>query len=128
MLNQSELSEKNSFRNSLLDWVLRIGIAGIFVLFGAEKFSAAPASPWVQLFAKLGAGQWLRLLTGAVEVTGAMLLLIPRTVLAGLALLGSAMAGAILILVFVLHHPGNALLSSAILAALTLFWAVRRVR
>jgi len=126
MIEHSDLPAENSFRNSLGDWILRIGIAVIFLLFGWEKFSADPGSPWIKLFAKMGTGQWLRYLTGVVEVAGAILLLIPRTVLAGLALLGSAMAGAILILVFVLHHPGNAVLASTILAGLTIFWASRR--
>jgi len=126
MLEHSDPPLENSFRNSLGDWVLRIGIAVIFLLFGSEKFSTDPGSPWIKLFAKMGTGPWLRYLTGIVEVVGAMLLLIPRTVLAGLALLGSAMAGAVLILVFVLHHPGSAVLASTILAGLTIFWASRR--
>ena len=126
MLEHSDPSAENPFRNSLGDWVLRIGIAVTFLLFGWEKFSTDPGSPWVRLFAKMGTGQWLRYLTGIVEVAGAILLLIPRTVLAGLALLGSTMAGAVLILVFVLHHPANAILAFTILAGLTIFWASRR--
>lgn len=126
MLEHSEPAVQTSSRNSLGDWILRIGIAVVFVLFGMEKFSSDPGSPWVKLFAKMGTGQWLRYLTGLVEVAGSILLLIPRTVLAGLALLGSTMAGAILILVFVLHHPGNALLALTILGVLTIFWASRR--
>jgi len=126
MLEHSDPSAENSFRNSLGDWFLRIGIALVFLLFGLEKFSADPGSPWIRLFVQMGTGQWLRYFTGTVEVAGAILLLIPRTVLAGLALLGSTMAGAVLILAFVLHHPRNAVLDSTILVVLTIFWASRR--
>ena len=74
-------------RNALGDWILRGGIAVLFVLFGAEKFSSTPDSPWVNLFQQIGAGQWFRYFTGIVEVLGSVLLLIPWTVAAGLALL-----------------------------------------
>jgi uncharacterized membrane protein YphA (DoxX/SURF4 family) len=126
MIESPKPPQDHSFRNSLGDWALRAGIAITFLLFGLEKFSSDPGSPWVKFFASIGAGQWFRCLTGVVEVAGAILLLTPRTVLAGLALLGSSMAGAILILVFVVHRPANAFLASAILIALTIFWASRR--
>ena len=77
MLEHSDPSAENSFRNSLGDWFLRIGIALVFLLFGLEKFSADPGSPWIRLFVQMGTGQWLRYFTGTVEVAGAILLLIP---------------------------------------------------
>jgi hypothetical protein len=126
MFQRSARSPDHSLLNSLSDRALRAGIAATFLLFGMEKLFADPGSLWVRLFALIGAGPWFREFTAVVEVAGAILLLTSRTVLAGLALLGSAMAGAILILVFVLHRPGNAFLASCILIALTVFWAIRR--
>ena len=49
----------------------------------------------VEMFAKLGAGQWFRYLTGALEVIGAVGLLVPRAAFYGAALLAVVMVGAI---------------------------------
>jgi hypothetical protein len=51
---------------------------------------------------------WFRYFTGAVQIVGAALVLIPRTCLIGVAILASTMVGAALIWIFVLHAPGNA--------------------
>ncbi|AHH95195.1 DoxX family protein [Kutzneria albida] len=62
----------------------------------------------VQMFDQMGFGQWLRYLTGALELAGAIGLLIPR--LAGLAALGlvGVMVGATLTQVLVLGAPAMA--------------------
>src|ERR1022692_3826214 len=73
-------------RNPMGDWVVRGGVAVFFVIFGMEKFSSDPGSHWVKLFEQIGAGVWFRYFTGVVEVLGGLLVLIPRTALAGLAL------------------------------------------
>ena len=49
----------------------------------------------VELFARLGAGQWIRYLTGALEVLGAVGLLVPRATFYGAVLLATMMVGAI---------------------------------
>ena len=49
----------------------------------------------VELFARLGAGQWIRYLTGALEVLGAVGLLFPRATFYGAVLLATMMVGAI---------------------------------
>ena len=59
-------------RNALGEWILRGGVAILFILFGAKKFSSGPRSHWVDLFQEMGAGQWFRYLTGVVEVLGAL--------------------------------------------------------
>jgi putative oxidoreductase len=74
-------------------WVLQGLAAAAFLAAGGSKLAAAPAM--VEMFAKLGAGQWFRYLTGALEVIGAVALLIPRTAFYGAALLAVVMAGAI---------------------------------
>jgi len=99
-----------------------------FVLFGAEKFSSNPESPWVRLFQQIGAGQWFRSFTDVVEVLGGVLVLIPWTVTAGLLLLACTMASAVLILVFVLGRPGDSIVSGVIFLALAAFWWNRRGR
>lgn len=66
-------------------WVLQVALAAEFIVnAGAGKLLGSEQS--VQLFADIGAGQWLRYLTGALEVAGGLGLLVPR--LSGLAALG----------------------------------------
>jgi uncharacterized membrane protein YphA (DoxX/SURF4 family) len=49
----------------------------------------------VEMFAKLGAGQWFRYLTGALEVIGGVALLVPRAAFYGAVLLAAVMVGAL---------------------------------
>jgi DoxX-like family len=53
-------------------------LALVFVYFGASKFGAHVIF-WIELFARIGIGQWFRYFTGSLEVICAVLLLIPRT-------------------------------------------------
>lgn len=114
-------------RNSLTDWVLRGSIALAFLLFGRDKFNSAPGSQWVTFFAQVGLGQWFRIFTGVVEVLGAVLVLIPWTVSAGLALLACTMAGAVLVHIFVMHHPFNGVIPLIFLIGLVVFARNRRM-
>jgi uncharacterized membrane protein YphA (DoxX/SURF4 family) len=112
-------------RNALTDWALRGGIAVAFVMFGADKFTDS-GHQWVKLFEQIGVGQWFRYFTGVVEVLGGVLVLIPWTVTAGLALLAATMAAAALIWVFVIGQPANGIVGGAICVGLVLFWLNRR--
>jgi putative oxidoreductase len=76
-------------------WILQVFLAALFLYFGATKL-IAPGVFWVDMFAKIGIGQWFRYFTGAVEVAGAVLLLIPKTSAIGASLLACVMAGAVL--------------------------------
>ena len=80
-------------------WVLQIAAAGMFLMVGFLKLSGNPQL--VGLFKAIGLGQWLRYLTGSLEVAGAILLLIPRT--SGLAalMLAVVMVGAVITHVFI---------------------------
>jgi uncharacterized membrane protein YphA (DoxX/SURF4 family) len=115
-------------RNVLGDWAVRGGIALAFVLFGADKFPSNPDSQWVKLFQQIGVGQWFRYFTGVVEILGAVLVLIPWTATAGLAILTCTMAGAFLILVFVVGRPADSIFSGALFIGLSTFWWSRRER
>ncbi len=81
-------------------WILQILAASAFLLAGGLKL--AGAEPMVSMFDKIGLGQWFRYLTGGMEVTGAILLLVPTTVVLGGALLVMTMLGAIATHLFVL--------------------------
>ncbi|HSZ55657.1 MAG TPA: DoxX family protein [Tepidisphaeraceae bacterium] len=74
-------------------WALQ-GLAALaFLAAGGSKLAAAPAM--VEMFAKIGAGQWFRYLTGALEVFGAVALFVPRAAFYGALLLAMVMLGAI---------------------------------
>jgi putative oxidoreductase len=94
--------------NAASDWAIRVTIAFLYFLIGAGKFSSRPGSHWVAMFEQIHAGQWFRYLTGVVESSAALLVLIPRTAIFGLALLSCTMLCASLIVAFVLHQPGEA--------------------
>jgi uncharacterized membrane protein YphA (DoxX/SURF4 family) len=111
------LSE-NEPRNAIGDWVIRLGVACVFVIFGSEKFSSNPGSHWVKLFHEIGAGDWFRYCAGAVEIAGGLLVLVPRIALAGLALLALTMAAAVVIVAFVLGRPGDSVFPGLLLVAL----------
>jgi len=123
MFEQATLREP---RNVLGDWILRGAIAIVFVLFGVEKFPSNPGSPWVKLFQQIGVGQWFRYFTGVVEVLGGVLVLIPWTATAGLALLACTMAAAVLILVVVIGRPGDSIVSASFFIGLAAFWWISR--
>ena len=87
------------------------------------KLSGSPVM--VDMFAEIGAGQWFRYLVGALEVAGAIGLLVPR--LCGLAALGlvGLMTGAVVTNVFVLDES-PAMAAAFLLVAALVAW-FRRV-
>jgi len=113
-------------RNPIGDWALRGAIGLAFVVFGWEKFDAH--SMWPQFFRDVGIGQWFRYFTGVVEILGGVLLLIPPTAVIGLSMLAVTMAGAALIHIFVLGHPGNSVIPLVFFVGLGAFWFSRRNR
>ena len=97
-------------------WALQGLAALVFLAAGGSKLAAAPAM--VEMFAKLGAGQWFRYLTGALEVLGAVTLLVPRAAFYGALLLATVMVGAIVTHVAVVGgSPIPALVLLAIVGA-----------
>jgi putative oxidoreductase len=101
-----------------------IAACAVFVGVGLTKF--ASESLWVKLFARIGLGDWFRYLTGALQVTGGLLFLIPRTVYVALALAGVTMVGAIIVHLFVLDTGvGGAVIPLALLIFIVAV-AVRR--
>ncbi|WP_020575379.1 DoxX family protein [Actinopolymorpha alba] len=97
-------------------WVGQVLLASQFAMAGIFKLSGDPTM--VAMFDDIGAGQWLRYVVGALEVAGALGLLIPR--LYGLAALGLAalMVGATVTNVFVLDASPWLALGFLVLAAL----------
>lgn len=100
-------------RPDVLGLAIRVSLALAFVVFGWEKFAGGE---WTALFQQIGVGDWLRYLTGGLQMTGAALLLLPRAARAGAALIGLTMAGAIGAHLFVLPTSiGGAIIPAAFL-------------
>ncbi len=86
-------------RGDVLLLSLQIVLAALFLYEGVDKFSERRL--WLRVFDEIGFGQWFRYFTGVVEVSGAVMLLIPRTTLLAVALLLCTMIGALLVHVLV---------------------------
>ena len=82
-------------------WTLQGVIAAAFLAAGFAKLAGVPFM--VDLFAQIGLGQWFRIVTGVVEVAGAVALLIPGLASIGALWLGATMVGAVATHLFVLH-------------------------
>lgn len=70
------------------------------------------------MFAKIGFGDWFRYLTGALEVLGGLLLVIPITTRIGAGLLVAVMAGAIFFHVFVLGDPFSSIINLGLIVGI----------
>jgi putative oxidoreductase len=104
-------------RNAIGAWVLQGLLAAAFLAAGGAKL--AGAAMMVQIFDQIGVGQWFRIVTGLVEVAGAVALLVPGFAALGAAWLGATMFFAVLTHLFILHSsaiPAVILLALNVLA------------
>jgi putative oxidoreductase len=106
-------------------WLPRIALGVLFVYIGQTKFNSNPGSEWFQIFERIGLGQWLRYLTGVMQVTGGVLLLIPRTLTIGAAMLACTMIGAAFVDAFVLRAP-LFIIPMMLLFAIFVIWVTSR--
>ena len=102
--------------DTLMTWLPRIAVAVAFLGFGYQKFEGDPM--WVRVFDRIGFGQWFRYLTGATQIGGAVLVLIPRTFLIGIGVLSCTMIGAMTFWIVVARQPFAAIIPGFVLAAL----------
>lgn len=103
-------------------WALQLLLAANFLLTGGGKLSGM--EQMVVMFDEIGVGQWLRYFTGALEVGGALLLLVPRLAVFGAIGLAVVMVGAVVTELLILS--GNALMPLALLVLLSLLGYARR--
>ena len=105
---------------------LALGLA--FIYIGYTKFDEH--SMWVGIFQRIGAGTWFRYVTGAIQMTGGALALIPATALAGLVLLACTMLGAVIADLFILRFGPVAIVPFTLLVvclgAAWQVWAARQ--
>jgi hypothetical protein len=74
---------------------LRILAAAAFLTAGGAKLAGVPMM--VEIFDHIGIGQWFRVVTGLVEISGGLLILFPPTAALGGLLLAITMSVAVLI-------------------------------
>ena len=75
-------------------WLLKIFLAVLFLVTGGAKLVGLPAL--IDVFERVGLGQWFRYLTALLELGGAALLLWPSTTAFGALLLALVSVGAFL--------------------------------
>ena len=106
------------------NFAIRISVALVFVLTGFDKFLQSPE--WDQVFKAIGWGDWFRYFTGIVEMAGGLMFLLPATTTVGTALLTAAMIGAMTFHIAVLRQPANILFPGAYLVGVLLAYQVLR--
>ena len=82
-------------------WALQGIVAAAFLTAGSAKLAGVPYM--VELFNQIGAGQWFRIVTGVVEVIGALALVFPGLASIGALWLGGTMVFAVATHLFILH-------------------------
>jgi putative oxidoreductase len=103
-------------------WLTQSALAAMFLFVGGLKLSGVAAM--VALFDAIGAGQWLRYVTGSIEVVSAVALLVPSWAAFGALLLIPTMAGAVFTHLFIVG--GSAVPATVLLiGSLAIAWARR---
>jgi uncharacterized membrane protein YphA (DoxX/SURF4 family) len=87
----------------ILLWCVQALLALVFVSASLAKLTGNAEA--VALFTAVGVGQWLRYVTGILELAGALLVLVPKARRIGAALLATIMLGALTAHLFILHVP-----------------------
>jgi putative oxidoreductase len=105
---------------TLLKWGLAVEFGGA----GGAKLMGLPAM--VALFAAVGFGQWFRYATGIWEITGAILLVLPRTATLGALALSALMLGAAGSEMLILHRAPISSLGTLVLLLVLLWSRARR--
>jgi len=90
-------------------WALQAVVAAVFFAAGMAKLAGVPFE--VQSFAQIGLGQWFRIVTGMVQIVGAIALVYPGLASIGGLWLGFNMLCAVVVCLAVLHtNPAPAII------------------
>ena len=103
----------------IISWILAVLLGIFFAYVGMAKLVSVRGM--VQEFAQIGLGQWLRYLTGFLEVSGGIGVLIPKVRFWASLQIAAVMLGATIVNLAILHMPGLAGFT-AVLIALLLAW------
>ena len=103
-------------------WVAQIALAAMFLFAGGSKLIGAPAM--VAMFDAIGWGQWFRYVTGVIEASAGIMLLIPSAAVFGAMLLIPTMIGAVATNLVLGQTPAPPLV--LLVVALAVAWARRK--
>jgi putative oxidoreductase len=103
-------------------WFATLVASALFIMTGTQKLAANPPHP--TNFIGWGYPLWVMFFIGAVETTGAILLLIPRLASFGAAMISAVMIGAIV--THIVHAEWLALITPLTLLALVSLIGVSR--
>lgn len=106
---QRDSQPRSLIRRRVVLELTEVSLAVVFLLVGGAKLIGRP--DMIVLFDDIGLGQWLRYVTGMLEVSGATLLLVPLLSGPSALALGAIMVVATLIELLVLHRPPVAALA-----------------
>ena len=112
-INLTQEPMRHSRARTFALWLVQISAASMFLAAGLSKLAGATAM--VQMFDAVGVGQWFRYVTGSIEVTAALMLLVPGLAFFGALALAAVMLGAIGTHLFVIG--GNPSMPVVLLAA-----------
>jgi len=115
------VEEKRGAIDVFTAWLPRLAVVFAFVVIGATKFGN-DRGEWYRIFELIGLGQWFRYFTGAVQVSGALMMLTRWTRTAGAFLLACTMIGAIIVDIFVAHAVGFAFAPLVLLCIIAATW------
>ena len=91
ILGQASAPGQSKLRERTL-WTVQIVTALFFAAAAVSKLAGAEYN--VIVFEKVGYGQWFRYVTGFIELSGAILVVVPRLAALGGAILAAVMTGA----------------------------------
>jgi len=106
-------------RTVVVALILQGLLAAAFLAAGVAKLIGVPMM--VQIFDLIGMGQWFRIVTGLVEIAGALALLAPGFAALSAAWLGTTMFFAVLTHFFILHTSATPALILLALNALVVW-------
>ncbi len=95
---------------------MKASVALVFSWIGISKLQTD--SGWIPVFARIAFGQWFRYFTGAMQLVGAVLVVIPRLFVFGILVLSITMVGAMAAWLVLLGAPFNALVPGIVLGGL----------
>jgi uncharacterized membrane protein YphA (DoxX/SURF4 family) len=107
---------------SIVVWIVSVLLAAVYFFVGGMKL--AGGQMMIDEFVRYGYAGWFMYVVGAAELTGALLLLIPRTALYGAIVLSVVMIGAMY--THLTHQEAPNALGPLVLFILLLFVAASR--
>ena len=102
MTMSSEVPAASGKGHLITLWTLSVMTALVFIAAGGAKLAGVPAM--VEIFDKVGVGQWFRYFTGLLELAAGIGLLISRYAFYAAVALAVVMIGAIIAQLTVLEH------------------------